>query len=97
MHWSRTFLEEFERRRGYDVSPYLPVTYVPLKDVGYYTYGNELNLPNFDFAGDAGQRIRYDFQRTLSDLFIDEFIRGEADWCARERHPEPRAGLRHAG
>ncbi len=82
MHWSKTFLEEFQRRRGYDVSPYLPVTYVPLKDVGYFTYANELNLPDFDFAGDAGQRIRYDFQRTLSDLFIDEFIRGAADWCA---------------
>ena len=81
MHWKRGFLEEFKRRRGYDIAPYLPAMYVPLKDVGYWSYGNEVGLPNFDFAGDAGQRMRWDFQRTLSELFIDEFIRPMADWA----------------
>ena len=81
MHWKRGFLEEFKRRRGYDIAPYLPAMYVPLKDVGYWAYGNEVGLPNFDFAGDAGQRMRCDFQRTLSELFIDEFIRPMADWA----------------
>lgn len=81
MHWTHDFLEEFERRRGYDVTPYLPATYIPLKDVGYFTYGNELNLPNFDFPGTMGRRIRYDFQRTLSELFIEEFICAAAGWA----------------
>ena len=54
MHWKRGFLDEFKRRRGYDIAPYLPAMYVPLKDVGYWSYGNEVGLPNFDFAGDAG-------------------------------------------
>ncbi|MBE0699649.1 MAG: hypothetical protein IH586_22215, partial [Anaerolineaceae bacterium] len=62
MHWSKTFLEEFKKRRGYELAPYLPAAYVPLKDVGYFTYGNELNLPNFDFPDGIGQRIRYDVQ-----------------------------------
>ena len=81
MHWNQNFIEEFKKRRGYDITPYLPVTYIPLKDVGYYTYNSELNLPNFDFAGGYGERIRYDFQRTVSELFIDEFIRGTAAWA----------------
>lgn len=81
MHWKRGFLEEFKRRRGYDIAPYLPAMYVPLKDVGYWSYGNEVGLPNFDFPGDAGRRMRWDFQRTLSDLFIDEFIRPMAEWA----------------
>ena len=50
MHWKRGFLEEFRRRRGYDIAPYLSAMYVPLKDVGYWSYGNEVGLPNFDFA-----------------------------------------------
>ncbi|MBM4461652.1 MAG: hypothetical protein FJ011_28490, partial [Chloroflexi bacterium] len=81
MHWKRGFLDEFKRRRGYDIVPYLPAMYVPLKDVGYWSYGNEVGLPNFDFPGDAGQRMRYDFQRTLSELFIEEFIRPMAEWA----------------
>ncbi len=84
MHWTRGFIDEFRRRRGYDITPYLPAMYVPLKDVGYYTYGNEIGLPNFDFAGgttDAGARMRWDFQRTLSELFVEQFIRGMADWA----------------
>ncbi len=81
MHWKRGFLEEFKRRRGYDIAPYLPAMYVPLKDVGYWSYGNEVGLSNFDFAGDAGRRMRWDWQRTLSELFIDEFIRPMAEWA----------------
>ncbi len=84
MHWTQGFIDEFRRRRGYDITPYLPAMYVPLKDVGYYTYGNEIGLPNFDFAGgttDAGARMRWDFQRTLAELFVEQFIRGMADWA----------------
>ena len=96
MHWKRGFLDEFKRRRGYDIAPYLPAMYVPLKDVGYWSYGNEVGLPNFDFAGDAGQRMRWDFQRTLSELFIDEFILPMAGVGARQRPSESRPGLRDA-
>jgi hypothetical protein len=81
MHWKTGFLDEFKRRRGYDIAPFLPAMYIPLKDVGYWTYGNEVGRPNFDFPGDAGPRMRYDFQRTISELFIEEFIQPMADWA----------------
>lgn len=81
MFWKRGFLEEFKRRRSYDIAPYLPAMYIPLKDVAYYTYSHEIGLPDFDFAGEAGQRMRWDFQRTLSELFIEEFIDTIADWA----------------
>ena len=81
MFWTGKFLEEFKSRRGYDVEKYLPICYVPLKDNGYYTYGNEVGIPNFDLEGGDGQRIRYDFQRTLSELFIESYIKNAAQWC----------------
>ncbi len=81
MHWTSGFLDEFRRRRGYDITPYLPAMYVPLKDVGYYTYSNEVGLPNFDFSADAGARMRWDFQRTLSELFVEQLIQGMAAWA----------------
>ena len=84
MNWSDHFLDEFEKRRGYDLTPYLPVTYVPLRDVGYWTYSHEPGLPCFDFPGDMGERIRYDYERTVSDLFIDEFIKVAQSWCAEQ-------------
>lgn len=81
MNWTGDFLAEFKERRGYDLSPYLPVAYAPLRDIGYYTYGNEVGLPCFDFPGELGARIRYDFERTVSDLMIDEFIKALQGWA----------------
>jgi hypothetical protein len=80
MNWSKNFLEEFRKRRGYDLSSYLPVTYIPLRDVGYWSYMSEVGLPCFDFEGDLGTRIRYDYERTISDLFVDEFIKVLQEW-----------------
>ncbi|MHA1673711.1 MAG: glycosyl hydrolase, partial [Promethearchaeota archaeon] len=80
MNWQDNFLEEFKKRRGYDLSPYLPVTYIPLRDVGYWSYSSEVGLPCFDFEGDLGARIRYDYERTISDLFVNEFIKVLQEW-----------------
>ena len=82
MNWSANFLEEFEKRKGYDLTPYIPVIYVPLRDIGFWTYGHEVGLPCFDFPGDIGERIRYDYERTISDLYVDEFIKAVQGWSA---------------
>ena len=79
--WTDAFLAEFQRRRGYDPTAYLPVTYVPGRDNKYLTMVMRNHKPCFDFAGDLGERIRYDYERTISDLFTEEFVQAMTDWA----------------
>lgn len=55
--WTPRFLREFEERQGYSLVPYLASVAV--------------TTPVFDFTGTRGDRIREDYNQTLSDLFRD--------------------------
>ncbi|TYL46229.1 hypothetical protein FXB39_13785 [Nocardioides sp. BGMRC 2183] len=59
-HWTGDFIEEFEKRRGYDVTPYLAALAV--------------DQPEFDLPGKLGTRVREDYLSTLNDLFVDEHL-----------------------
>ena len=65
--WTGDFLDEFQRRRGYSLVPYLAA--VAVTD------------PVFDFTGDTGDRIREDYNQTLSDLFIDDHLKPLKAWA----------------
>jgi hypothetical protein len=78
--WTDDFLAEFEARRGYDLSPYLPVNYVPAWDNKYLSVLME-QRPCFDLEGDLGARIRHDFEQTVSDLFTERFAQAMTDWA----------------
>jgi alpha-L-rhamnosidase len=77
-------LPEFRARRGYDLEPLLPAIYIEGFDNFYFrdVFGihaqAEFQLTNLD------DRIRYDYQRTLSDLIIERFVETSAHW-AQER------------
>ena len=58
--WTPRLLAEFQKRRGYSLVPYLAA-------VGVST-------PAFDFTGGIGDRIREDYNQTLSDLFRDNHL-----------------------
>ncbi|MEM6839042.1 MAG: glycosyl hydrolase [Cyanobacteria bacterium P01_C01_bin.120] len=80
--WTDEFFEKFEHRRGYDITPYLMTTYVPGRDnfIANIRFGDA--PPLFDFEADAiGDRIRYDYMHTVSDLFIDHYLGGFAEWA----------------
>ncbi|MEJ6394612.1 glycosyl hydrolase [Gymnodinialimonas sp. 2305UL16-5] len=80
--WTETFLDEFEARRGYDLMPFLMSTYVPGRDnfVANLRFGDA--PPLFDFAADdVGDRVRYDYMHTVSDLFIENYLDGFAEWA----------------
>lgn len=79
--WTDAFLDEFQKRRGYDLTPYLPVNYVPTRDNKYLTILMPSEAPCFDFEGDLGERIRYDFERTISDLFTEQFAQAMTTWA----------------
>ena len=81
LYWSDDFLAEFRRRRGYDLTPYLPV----LKVQGYGGPFNEYeNLPPFEMPG-IGDQIRRDYRQTLSDLMIERFFNPFNTW-AHQHH-----------
>lgn len=56
--WTDNFLEEFKKRRGYDLRPHLPA-----------------------FTDDfANPEIRYDWGRTITDLFNENFMMPMQEW-----------------
>ncbi|HTH37242.1 MAG TPA: glycosyl hydrolase, partial [Pyrinomonadaceae bacterium] len=61
--WTNGFLEEFQKRRGYDLKPYLPSLAI---DVGPKTAD-----------------IRYDWGRTITELFNERFMLPMQKWSKR--------------
>ena len=77
-------LPEFRARRGYDLEPLLPAIYVEGKDNVYFTEIVGIRAaPEFALTA-LDERIRHDYQKTLSDLVIERFVETSADW-ARNR------------
>ncbi|GAB3275738.1 glycosyl hydrolase [Parahaliea aestuarii] len=76
-------LPEFRARRGYDLEPYLPVIHVEGFDNVYF---RELlgvhSAPEYAISP-LDERIRMDYQQTLSDLIVERFVEGSAEWAAQ--------------
>jgi hypothetical protein len=80
LYWTDDFAEEFAKRRGYRVEPFLPVLFQPLK---YDTYMRGVYPdapPVWDMGGD-GERVRYDYERTVSELMLERFFGPIASWA----------------
>ncbi|HWM65138.1 MAG TPA: glycosyl hydrolase [Steroidobacteraceae bacterium] len=74
------FLREFRSRRGYDLEPYLPTVWSNGRDNFFSHDLLRLNpTPRYQF-GALDERVRYDYQLTLSDLVIEGFIRTSREW-----------------
>lgn len=66
-HWTNGFAQEFAARRGYDVTPFIPMLAV--------------QEPAFELPGDLGERVREDYRRTLHELFRDEHLIPLREWA----------------
>jgi hypothetical protein len=67
-NWTDDLPAQFARRRGYDLAPYLP--FVLDRDDGS-------DLP----SADTVRRARYDFHRTLIELFQERFVETYVGWA----------------
>jgi hypothetical protein len=76
MYWSEDLLAEFQARRGYDLTPFLPHLLQP----GWMEAWNQHTSPPYFDAGDTGDRIRADYRQTLSELFIENFLQPFVEW-----------------
>ncbi|MBR9999065.1 MAG: hypothetical protein KFF73_08845 [Cyclobacteriaceae bacterium] len=66
-NWTTDLPEEFEKRRGYPLPPYLPLLF------------SEITVDP-EFSG-VVERARYDYSLTLAELFRERFIEVFNDWC----------------
>jgi hypothetical protein len=82
--WTTDLLREFKRRRGYSLIPFLPVLFTP-KEASFDplnpAWGGALPARPFDFAKDIGERIRYDYRQTLTDLYAERYLGALTAWA----------------
>jgi hypothetical protein len=86
-NWTDDLPGEFARRRGYELLPYLPCLLDPAESAGETR------------RADTVRRARYDFERTLIELFHERFLATYVAWAhengllariqayGRETHP----------
>ena len=72
LFWGRTVAEEFRTRRGYDIAPWLPflTRTVPMMAVDTI-YHHEPR----DEHRITVEKVRFDYVRTLTDLYIENMLR----------------------
>ncbi len=75
------FLQKFQEMRGYDVRPWLPAVVAPGADNYVFDGAGIANKCPFVF-GEMDGRIARDYQKTVSDLFIDRYIGTSTTWAS---------------
>lgn len=79
-NWTGDMAEEFKKRRGYDIMPYLPLIFSRIGAMGNiydYNYGTRFT-PEFQ---DIIERVRCDFDRTKVELLKERFVAPFQQWC----------------
>jgi len=76
-HFSDDFMTYFNQKRGYDITPWLPVNMQ--RKYNYVDFKNPNASPDFSFS-DEDWRIRHDYDLTLSELFGEHFISASSRW-----------------
>ncbi len=80
-HFTAGMFDEFQARRGYDVRPWLPAVVSPGADNHIFDGAGIANRCPFGF-GELDARVAYDYQLTVSDLFIDRYVGANVAWAA---------------
>ena len=82
LYWSADFLDEFEARRGYDLTPYLPI--IIQYDINFLTLwvNYQAYTPRFDFDTDESirQKVVNDVYMTQTELYEEEYLTPIREW-----------------
>jgi hypothetical protein len=83
-NWCTDIREEFEKRRGYDLMPWLPFLLYKIEGMG--------NTWMYDYAAEHGpefkemiNRMRYDFELTKAELINERFVDPFISWCKKNK------------
>ena len=72
-------LQAFRSQRGYDLAPHLGALPVPGRDNWYLNVAGVRRHPAF-VLNDEDERVRYDYDLTISELFIQRYIGTSRNW-----------------
>ncbi len=75
--WTDAFLTEFRNRKGYELTPYLPFLMTTPGAV------DEAGLPvgSYVLSDEMTDRIVYDYESVLADIFCEYFLEQSAEWA----------------
>ena len=82
-NWDDSMRDEFLKRRGYDIYPYLPYIIFKVGAMGNPVnekYGSDFDLTQE--AQDTIDRVRSDFELTMRERFYEGFLSPFIKWCA---------------
>jgi len=88
-NWTGDLGDEFKKRRGYDLMPYLPFTMFKVGRLGGIIDDKYGAAKTPEFAEQI-KRIRYDFELTKAELLKERFTETYLQWC-RDQHVKSRA------
>ncbi|SHF97617.1 alpha-L-rhamnosidase [Mariniphaga anaerophila] len=79
-NWNEDLPDEFKKRRGYDLMPYLPFTMFKVGRLGAVIDPNYGVTKAGDFAEEI-KRVRFDFELTKAELLYERFTKTYLQWC----------------
>ncbi|MEV6106454.1 glycosyl hydrolase [Streptomyces sp. NPDC051940] len=79
-HWTWGLLTRFEQLCGYSLRPLLPVVFIDRIHRQYTPVGPD-DAPDFEFTDGIGARVREDYYRTLTDLYLSEHVEPLKQWA----------------
>ena len=88
-NWTEDFPEEFEKRRGYDIMPYLPFILFKVGRLGGVIddkYGAEKSAELTEMLN----RVRFDFEFTKAQILNERFTQTYLQWC-KDQNVQSRA------
>jgi hypothetical protein len=88
-NWTGDLAEEFKKRRGYDVMPYLPFTMFKVGRLGGVIDDKYGAVKTPEFA-EVVKRVRFDFELTKAELLRERFTDTFLQWC-RDQQVKSRA------
>jgi hypothetical protein len=77
LFWGATLAEEFQSRRGYAITPWLPFL---TRDVGFMAASTVYHHEPRDEHRVTVEKVRFDYVRTLTDLYIENMLRPFAEF-----------------
>ena len=91
INWSNDFASEFEKRRGYNLMPYLPFILFKLGRLELVVDAHYGASKTADFE-EIIKRVRFDFELTIAELLDERFTKTYLQWC-RDNNVKSRAEL----
>ncbi len=79
-NWSDDLADEFQRRRGYDLMPYLPFILFKVGRLGATVDENYGAAKTGNFAEEI-RRVRFDFELTKAEMLHERFTETYLQWC----------------